>query len=141
MAYNYEYGGESFSRPGASRRSRDIDLRSRDFAPAEHKKISVDSLRHSHYIDRNVGDSQKVNRSISGSKQYAYKLDQIGNKLAERNNLFMSFYKDRNERIKTASKNDSSNLKKSLENYGQLVPDSQRSTMQINDINEGIQIF
>lgn len=138
MAYNYEYGGGSDDRPGASRRTRDMGLRSIGFRPTEPKRISVDSMRHSHYVDRNVADSQKLNRSISGSKDHTFKLDQIGNKLAERNNMFLSFYKDRNERINTANRsNDSSNFKKNIENYGQAVPDSQRSAMKIRDGNEG----
>ena len=49
----------------------------------------------------------------------------------------MSFYKDRNERIKTGNRNDSSNLKKSFENYGKPIPDSQRSINKNRDNNEG----
>jgi hypothetical protein len=73
------------------------------------------------------GRSDRLNRSTSGSRQYAYKLDQINNRLAERNNPLLSFYRDKSQdRVKTAQRNfDSSHLKKNIENYGR-PPSGQR---------------
>lgn len=105
MAYNYDYGGETFSRPGASRRTRGMDIRSRGFGN-EPKPSSFDSMRHSHYANY-APDSNRLNRSTSfnssknkinhpsGSREYSYKLDQIKNSLAEKNNPLLSFYKEK----------------------------------------------
>jgi hypothetical protein len=122
MAYNYDYGGDvGVMRPGVSRRSRASDVSSRGSAYPLQKStsMSVNANRISSYSGYN-GDSNRLNRSISGSKQYNYKLDNIDNKLAERNNPLMSFYKEKSaSRIKTAERtNDSSGLKRNIENYG-----------------------
>jgi hypothetical protein len=119
MASHYDYGN-SFEpdRPGASRRLRGADIRSREFGAAPNKNSSVDSMRHSQYANY-TGDSNRLNRSTSGSRQYSYKLDQIQNKLANNNNPVLSFYKEKNQsRISTGERNnDSSNLKRNIENY------------------------
>ena len=120
MAYSFEYGGSSgMERPGASRRSRVNEIHSRGFSNNAHKTSSLEPHRNSAYGNYQ-NDSNRFNRSTSGSRQYSYKLDNISNKLAERNNPLLSFYKDKSEsRIKTAQRNyDSSHLKKNIENYG-----------------------
>uniref|UniRef100_A0A7S3J2B4 Uncharacterized protein n=1 Tax=Euplotes harpa TaxID=151035 RepID=A0A7S3J2B4_9SPIT len=141
MAYSYEYGGNALpQRPGASRRTRDADFRSRAFDRIESQHTSVDSMRHSSYNPPR--DSYKLNRSTSSGKQHSYKLDQIHNKLAERNNPLMSFYKEnKNSRINTANRNnDSSNFKRNIEKYGLPVSDSQRSAMKIVNESEERQL-
>ena len=130
MAYNYDYGGDVMAmRPGASRRTRGMDMRSREFGGPEPKRSSVDPLRHSHYSNNYKGDSNRLNRSTSGSKQYSYKLNEIHNALAERNNPLLSFYHEKSQtRIKTAERNyDSSHLKKNIENYGRPLSTSKQS--------------
>lgn len=92
MAYNYDYGGDvGVMRPGGSRRSRAFDVSSRGSVYHVPKPTSVDANKYSSYSSYNA-DSNRLNRSISGSKQYTYKLDKIENKLAGHNNALMSFY-------------------------------------------------
>ena len=119
MAYNYEYGGSaSVERPGASRRSRASDIQSRDFYHIQSKRTSYDSIPNSAY-NNYQNASNKFNRSTSGSRQYSYKLDNIKNKLAERNNPVLSSFKLKSQsRINSAQRNDSSYMKKNIENYG-----------------------
>lgn len=124
MAYNYDYGGDvGVMRPGGSRRSRAFDVSSRGSAYHEPKSTSVEANKYSSYSSYNA-DSNRLNRSISGSKQYTYKLDKIDNKLAGHNNALMSFYKEKsNTRLNTAERtNDSSGLKRNIENYGLPPP-------------------
>ena len=120
MAYNYDYGGDVMSqRPGASRRNRGMSGRNQAFhPPLPPKRPSGDSMRHSVYNDNYSRGSNRPSGSISGSRQYAYKLDQIPNKLAEKNNPVLSFYKEKNnQRLNSAARNnDSSHLKENIEN-------------------------
>jgi hypothetical protein len=132
MAYNNDYGSDfSALRPSASRRTRGYDIRSRGFGNDEQKRSSVEPMRHSHY-DNYGAKSSKINRSTSGSREYAYKLDQIHNRLAEKNNPLLSFYKEKAQaRIKTAERNyDSSYLKNNFQNYGRGELNSKRSIIK-----------
>ncbi|CAI2366750.1 unnamed protein product [Moneuplotes crassus] len=117
MAYNYEYGmNGSLDRPGASRRSRINDISSRNNSNKPSQRSTLEPMAGSAYSNF----SQKSNRSTSGGRQYSYRLDNITNKLAERNNPVVQSFKDKsNKRIDSGYKNnDSSHFKRSMQNFG-----------------------
>lgn len=115
MTHKYDYGDVGVSRPTASRRTHISDASSRGFSNNLPSRAPIDPMSRSMY--KSSSRDERLNRSTSGSRQFSYKLDEIQNRLAAKNNMVMSFYKDKkDERVKTAARmNDSSHFKQNIQ--------------------------
>ena len=85
MTNNYDYVDGPMSRPTASRRSHYSNAVSRSFSNGMPYKSGIDPMNRSMY--KTDSRDERLNRSSSAAKQYSYKMDQIQNRLAQKNNM------------------------------------------------------
>ena len=135
MGYGDDYSDGHMGRPTASRRSHVSTASNRSYSNHAQPRGTTDFMSRSMY--KSSSRDERLNRSSSSSRQYAYKMDNIQNRLAEKNNMLMSKYNEKkSERVQTGIRNnDSSRVKQTIDNYARLPNIKAHSSERKNDHN------